>query len=51
MTDRARLEQLILARHPCVTVSTADKAYVLILLREIAVEGGRDFGELVLRRS
>jgi AAA+ superfamily predicted ATPase len=42
MTDRARFEQLILAHHPCVTVTTPDEAYVLTLLREIAVEAGRE---------
>ena len=38
MTDRAKFEQLILAKHPCVVVTTADEAYVLTLLREIAIE-------------
>src|SRR5258707_11356728 len=42
MTDRVRFEQLILAHHPCVTISTPDEAYVLVLLREIAVEARRE---------
>jgi hypothetical protein len=42
MTDRARLEQLIIARHSCVTITTPDEAYVLTMLREIAVEAHRE---------
>jgi ATP-dependent 26S proteasome regulatory subunit len=42
MTDRIRLEQLILARHPCLVVTTSDENYVLTLLREIGVEAGRE---------
>src|SRR5258708_669967 len=42
MTDRVRFEQLILAHHPCVTVTTSDEAYILTLLREITIEAGRE---------
>ena len=42
MTDRQRLEQLIKARHSCLTITTADEEYVLVHLREIAVEAGRE---------
>src|SRR5437763_3367477 len=38
MTNRDRLEQLLISRHPCVAVSTFEEEYVLGLLREIAVE-------------
>jgi ATP-dependent 26S proteasome regulatory subunit len=38
MTDRASLEQLILASHPCVIINTTEEDYVLKLLREIAIE-------------
>jgi hypothetical protein len=42
MNDRARLEQIMLARHPCVAVTTVEEEHVLGLLREIAVEAQRD---------
>src|SRR5947209_6171435 len=42
MSDRTNLEQLILAKHPCVTVATVDEGYALALLREVAVEAGRE---------
>jgi SpoVK/Ycf46/Vps4 family AAA+-type ATPase len=42
MTDRQRLEQLIKNRHCCITVSTTDEEYVLVQLREIAIEAGRE---------
>jgi len=42
MTDRDRLEQLIKARHACLTVATTDEEYVLIHLREIAIELNRE---------
>src|ERR1700722_19833133 len=42
MTDRARLEQLILASHPCVIVNTTEEDYILKLLREIAIESSRE---------
>ena len=42
MTDRDRLQQLIAARHSCLTIATSDEEYVLIQLREIAIETGRE---------
>jgi SpoVK/Ycf46/Vps4 family AAA+-type ATPase len=42
MTDRARFEQLILADHACVTITTSDEAYVLGLLRQITMDAGRE---------
>jgi len=42
MSDREHFEQLILAHHPCVVVATVDEAYVLTLLREIAVQAQRE---------
>ena len=45
MTDRARLEQIMLARHPCVAIATVEEEHVLTLLREIAVEAQRDMLE------
>src|SRR6185312_7213717 len=39
MTDRQKLEQLYLTRHPVVTIQTFEEEYVLGLYREIAVEG------------
>jgi SpoVK/Ycf46/Vps4 family AAA+-type ATPase len=42
MVDRDRLQQLIKARHSCLTISTSDEEYVLIQLREIAIEAGRE---------
>jgi AAA+ superfamily predicted ATPase len=41
-TDRARLEQIMAARHPCITINTVEEQHVLCLLREIAVEAQRD---------
>ena len=38
MTDRQRLEQLFVTRHPLVTVQTFEEDYVLGLLREIATD-------------
>ena len=38
MTDRQTVEQLFIARHPLVTVQTFEEEYVLVLLRELAVE-------------
>src|SRR3954467_7784569 len=40
MTDRERLQQLIVARHPLVTVATGDEFYVLGLLRQLAAVRG-----------
>jgi hypothetical protein len=40
MTDHERLQQLIIARHSCVAVSTNDEPYMLSLLRQIASERG-----------
>jgi ATP-dependent 26S proteasome regulatory subunit len=42
MTDQERLDHLIVARHPCVAIATHDEAYVLTLLRQIAVERGEE---------
>src|SRR5947209_1226237 len=42
MSDRVKLEQLILAKHPCVTIASSDEGYALTLLRESAVEAGRE---------
>ncbi len=42
MTDRDRLQQLLGARHPCVSITTADEDYVLVHLRELAIEAGRE---------
>jgi SpoVK/Ycf46/Vps4 family AAA+-type ATPase len=42
MTDRDRLQQLIAARHSCLTIATSDEEYVLMQLREIAIESGRE---------
>jgi len=42
VTDRQRLEQLLLTRHPCVAVQTFEEEYVLGLLSETAVERGWD---------
>ncbi len=42
MTDRDRLEELIVARHPCVWIQTNEEEYVLGMLREIAIELQRD---------
>jgi hypothetical protein len=41
MTDRVRLEQLILAHHSCLTVTTVEEEHFLQLLCTIAVEAGR----------
>ena len=40
MTDQQRLQQLIVARHPCVAIATSDEAHVLSLLRQVATERG-----------
>ena len=42
MTDRARLEQLILAHHSCLTVVTVEEEHFLQLLRAIAIEASRE---------
>jgi SpoVK/Ycf46/Vps4 family AAA+-type ATPase len=42
MLDRDRLEQLIKAKHACLTVSTTDEEYLLVHLREIAIELNRE---------
>jgi SpoVK/Ycf46/Vps4 family AAA+-type ATPase len=42
MTDRDRLQQLINARHACLTVATSDEEYLLIHLRELAIEMNRE---------
>ena len=38
MTDRQRLEQLFITRHPLVAIQTFEEQYVLQLCREIAVD-------------
>jgi ATP-dependent 26S proteasome regulatory subunit len=38
MTDRENLEQLFVSRRPLVAVQTFEEEYVLVLLRELAVE-------------
>jgi hypothetical protein len=40
MTDRERLQQLIVARHPLVVVATGDEFYMLGLLRQLAADRG-----------
>jgi SpoVK/Ycf46/Vps4 family AAA+-type ATPase len=40
MTDRDRLQQLIVARHPLVAVATGDEFYMLALLRQVAADRG-----------
>jgi ATP-dependent 26S proteasome regulatory subunit len=45
MTDRAQLEQLILASHPCVIINTTEEDYILKLLCEIAIESTRDMSQ------
>src|SRR5580698_10458884 len=42
MTDRVRLEQLILAHHSCLTVITVEEEHFLQLLGAVAVEGSRE---------
>ncbi len=42
MIDRARLEQLILAHHSCLTVVTVEEEHFLQLLRAIAIEASRE---------
>ena len=42
MTDRVRLEQLILAHHCCLTVITVEEEHFLQLLGAVAVEGSRE---------
>jgi SpoVK/Ycf46/Vps4 family AAA+-type ATPase len=37
-TDQDRLQQLIVARHPCIAIATHDEHYVLTVLRQLAVE-------------
>jgi hypothetical protein len=42
MTDPQRLQQLIVARHSCITVATSDVAEVRALLRQVATERGME---------
>ena len=37
MTDRENLHQILLSRHPLVTIQTFEEEYVLLLIRELAV--------------
>src|SRR5688500_14916264 len=41
-TDQERLQHLIVSRHPCIAIATHDEAYVLMLLRQIAVDRGTE---------
>jgi hypothetical protein len=42
MTDQKRFEQLVDARHPCVTIVTYEEEYALSVLRQAAIERGWD---------
>jgi len=42
MTDQQRLDRLLRAHHPCVTVFSNEEAYVLGLVRETAMQMGLD---------
>src|SRR5688572_10578284 len=42
MTDQEHLQQLIIARHPCVAVATHDEHYMLSVIRQLAVERGME---------
>ena len=41
-TDQAELEQLLAARHPCVSILTFEEDHALDVVREIAVGRGCD---------
>ena len=42
MTDLERLQQLIVARHPCIAIGTVEEDYVLKMLVNASVEVGRE---------
>lgn len=45
MTDQQRIQQLMKARHPCVTIVTPEEEYALRVMRDVAMESG---GELLV---
>jgi hypothetical protein len=42
MTDRERLDQLITARHPCVSILSSEESHALDIVRETALERSLD---------